>query len=325
MPISHHLRAAFAAACLAMTPAAGAQDAYPNRTVTIVNGFSAGGAVDTVARALADKLSASLGQSVMVESRPGAGSNLAATAVARSPADGYTLLLGTNGLAINMALYASPGFDVEADLAPISMVGDIPAIIAAHPSFPANSIPELIAHAKANPGTVSFATPGNGSLPHLAMALLASKDKLDLRHVAYRGGHPAVTDAIGGHVPLVVVNALEATPYILDKQLKGLGTTGSKRLQALPELATVAETPEFRSYEAQTWWGLFAPAGTPAPVLQRLEQEVHKALADPVLRKRIEDVGGSVKPSSRAELAAFVKSERAKWKEVVQATGLRAN
>jgi len=308
-----------------MAPAAGAQDAYPSRTITIVNGFSAGGAVDTVARALAEKLSVSLGQSVVVESRPGAGSNLAATAVARSPADGYTLLLGTNGLAINMALYASPGFDVEADLSPISMVGDIPAIIAAHPSFPASSIPELIAHAKANPGAISYATPGNGSLPHLAMALLAGKDKLDLRHVAYRGGHPAVTDTIGGHVPLVVVNALEAAPYILDNKLKGLGTTGPKRLQALPNLATVAEAPGLASYAAETWWGLFAPAGTPQPVLERLEREVHKALADPALRKRMEDVGGSVKPSSRAELAAFVRSERAKWKEVVQATGLKAN
>ncbi|WP_332695641.1 tripartite tricarboxylate transporter substrate binding protein [Bosea sp. (in: a-proteobacteria)] len=311
-----------AASALLLSQAAIGQD-YPSRVVTVVNGFSSGGAVDTVARALSERLSASLGQSFIVESRPGAGSNLAAMAVIRSAPDGHTLLLGTNGLAINMALYKTPGFDVEKDLAPISMVGDIPAVIAAHPSFPANSIAELVAFAKQKPNEASFATPGNGSLPHLAMALLAKQAGIEMRHVAYRGGHPAVTDAIGGHVPLVVVNALEATPFIKEGRLKGLAVTGPSRLAALPDVPTVAEGPGLAGFDAQTWWGLFAPAGTPPAVVEKLQSEVQKALADPKLRDRIESVGGRVRSSTAAELGAFVSTERKKWGQVVADTGLR--
>jgi tripartite-type tricarboxylate transporter receptor subunit TctC len=311
-----------AASAFAFSAAVSAEQ-YPSRTVTIVNGFSAGGAVDTVARALAERLSVSLGQSFVVESRTGGGSNIAAMAVARSAPDGYTLLLGTNGLAINMALYKSPGFDVEKDFAPISLVGDIPAVIAAHPSFPAGSIAELISFARQKPNGASFATPGNGSLPHLAMALLTKQAGVELQHISYRGGHPAITDAIGGHVPLVVVNALEATPYISDGRLKGLAVTGPARLAALPNVPTVAESPGHANFEAQTWWGLFAPAGTPSAVLEKLQAEVHKALADPRLRERIENVGGRVRASTAAELAVFVGAERRKWGQVVADTGLR--
>ena len=286
-----------AASALLLSQAASGQD-YPSKVVTVVNGFSSGGAVDTVARALSERLSASLGQNFIVESRPGAGSNLAAMAVVRSAPDGHTLLLGTNGLAINMALYKTPGFDVEKDLAPISMVGDIPA-------------------------EASYATPGNGSLPHLAVALLSKQAGIELRHVAYRGGHPAVTDAIGGHVPLVVVNALEATPYIKEGRLKGLAVTGPARLANLPDVPTVAEGPGLAGFDAQTWWALFAPAGTPPAVVQKLQSEVHKALADPKLRERIETVGGRVRSSTAAELGAFVTTERKKWGQVVADTGLR--
>lgn len=310
-----------AASALLLSQAASSQD-YPSKVVTVVNGFSSGGAVDTVARALSERLSASLGQNFIVESRPGAGSNLAAMAVVRSAPDGHTLLLGTNGLAINMAVYKTPGFDVEKDLAPISMVGDIPAVIAAHPSFPANSISELIAYAKQKPNEASYATPGNGSLPHLAVALLSKQAGIELRHVAYRGGHPAVTDAIGGHVPLVVVNALEATPYIKEGRLKGLAVTGPSRLAALPDVPTVAEGG-LAGFDAQTWWALFAPAGTPPAIVQKLQGEVHKALADPKLRERIETVGGRVRSSTAAELGAFVTTERKKWGQVVADTGLR--
>lgn len=310
-----------AASALLLSQPASGQD-YPSKVVTVVNGFSSGGAVDTVARALSERLSASLGQNFIVESRPGAGSNLAAMAVIRSAPDGHTLLLGTNGLAINMALYKTPGFDVEKDLAPISMVGDIPAVIAAHPSFPANSISELIAYAKQKPNEASYATPGNGSLPHLAIALLSKQAGIELRHVAYRGGHPAVTDAIGGHVPLVIVNALEATPYIKEGRLKGLAVTGPSRLAALPDVPTVAEGG-LAGFDAQTWWALFAPAGTPPAIVQKLQGEVHKALADPKLRERIETVGGRVRSSTAAELGAFVTTERKKWGQVVADTGLR--
>lgn len=302
-----------------------ASDQYPSRNVTILNGFSAGGAVDTVARALAEQLSASMGQNFIVESRPGAGSNLAAAAASRAEPDGHTLLLGTNGLAINMALYKNPGFDVEKDLAPISMVGDIPAVIAANPSFPANSLEDLVKLAKEKPGEIPFATPGNGSLPHLAMALFAKQAGIELKHVPYRGGHPAVTDVLGGHVPLVIVNALEATPYVQAGQLKGLAVTGAERLPSLPNVPAVAEDKRFSGYAAETWWALFAPAKTPQPVVEKLTAAVHKALADQNLRKRIESVGGRVRQSTPAELAAFVTDERAKWGKVVADTAIREN
>jgi tripartite-type tricarboxylate transporter receptor subunit TctC len=317
-------RLACAAAFLACAPAQAAEP-YPSRPVSIYVGFSAGGAVDTVARALAEHLSASLRQPFVVEAKPGAGSNLAARAVARATPDGYTLLLGTNGLAINMALFKTPGFDVEKDLAPISMVGDIPSVIAANPSFPANNLEELITLAKASPDQYAYATPGNGSLPHLAMALLEHDAGIKLKHVPYQGGRPAVTDAIGGHVPLVVVNALEAAPHIQAGQLKGIAVTGKERLAALPNVATVSQDPRFKSYVAETWWALFAPAGTPKPVLDQLTEAVHKALADPALRQRIESVGGQVQASSQQELGVFVTTERAKWGAVISQTGVTAN
>lgn len=317
-------RLACAAALLACAPAQAAEP-YPSRPVTIYVGFSAGGAVDTVARALAEHLSSSMHQTFVVETKPGAGSNLAARAVARATPDGYTLLLGTNGLAINMALFKAPGFDVEKDLAPISMIGDIPSVIAANPSFPANNLEELIKLAKASPDQYAYATPGNGSLPHLAMALLEREAGIKLKHIPYQGGRPAVTDAIGGHVPLVVVNALEASPHIVAGQLKGIAVTGKERLAALPNVATVSQDPQFKSYFAETWWALFAPAGTPKPVLDQLTDAVHKALADPALRKRIESVGGQVHASTQQELGAFVAGERTKWGEVIARTGLTAN
>jgi len=317
-------RLACAAAILSCAPAQAA-DPYPARPVTILVGFSAGGAVDTVARALAEHLSTSLKQTFVVETKPGAGSNLAARTVARAAPDGYTLLLGTNGLAINMALYKAPGFDVEKDLAPISMIGDIPSVIAANPAFPANTLDELITLAKASPDQYAYATPGNGSLPHLAMALLEREAGMKLKHIPYQGGRPAVTDAIGGHVPLVVVNALEAAPHIQAGQLKGIAVTGKERLASLPDVATVSQDPRFKDYFAETWWALFAPAGTPAPVLDALTKAVHQALADPGLRKRIESVGGQVHASTAPELSAFVTEERAKWGEVIARTGFSAN
>lgn len=315
---------ALAAALLATAPAPAAEP-YPVKPVTIYVGFSPGGAVDTVARALAEHLSASLGQTFIVEPKPGAGSNLAARAVAGAPPDGYTLLLGTNGLAINMALFKTPGFDVEKDLQPISLVGEIPSVIAANPAFPANTLAELVALAKAKPNDIAFATPGLGSLPHLAMALVAKQAGIELRHIPYPGGRPAVTDAIGGHVPLVVVNALEAAPHIRAGQLKGIAVTGPQRLASLPQTPTVAQEPGFAGYEAQTWWALFAPAGTPQPVVDRLAAAVQKALADPALRQRIESVGGTVHSSTPQELAAFVATERTKWGDLIRQLGLPPN
>ena len=306
------------AACLgaAGPGAAGPAATYPTRPVRILVGFAAGGAVDVIARALGEQLSVQLGQPFVVESRPGAGSNLAAAETARSDPDGYTLILGTTGLAVNMTLFPKPGFDVD-DLTPISKVGEIAAVIAANPSLPANSIPELAAAAKARPGDLAYGSPGNGSSPHLAAELLQRVAGIQLSHVVYKGGAPAITDALGGHIPLVAVNVLEALPHIRAGKLKALGVTSSHRLAMLPDAMTVAESG-YPGYSSATWYALFGPGRMPPDIVAKLNDAVQKALADPRFRARVEQVGGEVNGSSPEELRTFVRAERAKWGQVVK-------
>lgn len=296
--------------------AAGPADSYPSHPVRILVGFAAGGAVDVIARALGEQLSARLGQPFVVENRPGAGSNLAAAETARSAPDGYTLVLGTNGFAVNMTLFPKPGFDVD-DLTAISKVGEIAAVIAANPSLAANTIPELVAAAKARPGELSYGSPGNGSSPHLAAELFQRTAGIQLTHVVYKGGAPAITDTLGGHIPLVAVNVLEAQPHIQSGKLKALGVTSAHRLAMMPDVATVAEGG-YPGYQSATWYALFGPGRMPAEITAKLNEAVRQALADPRFRARVEQVGGEVTGSTPEELRAFVTTERAKWGQVVK-------
>ena len=303
-------------------PAAMAQD-FPSRQITILVGFPPGGAVDIVARALGERLSAQMGQPVIIENRPGANSNIAAAATAHGRADGYTLLVGANGLTTNMSLYAQPGYDVEQDLAPISSLGQIPNVIAAGPGFEGHTLADLIAAAKAKPGTIAYGSPGNGSSPHLTGELFERVAGIKLQHVPYRGGQPAITDALGGHIPLVMVNALEAMPHVKSGALTALAVTGLKRHPALPDVPTVAEAG-FPGFDAYTWWALVAPAKTPPDIVARLNQETRKAIANPKFQERLEQVGGQVTGSTPAELAAFIKDDRAKWGRIIQEAGIKA-
>jgi tripartite-type tricarboxylate transporter receptor subunit TctC len=298
-------------------------DNYPTRPVKILVGFAAGGAVDVIARALGEQLSQQLGQPFIVESRPGAGSNLAAAETARAEPDGYTLILGTTGFAVNMTLFAKPGFDVD-NLTPVSKVGEIAAVLAANPNFPSNTVPELVQAAKAKPGHLIYGSPGNGSSPHLAAELFQRMAEIKLTHVAYKGGTPAITDVLGGHVPLIAVNILEALPHLQAGSLKALAVTSSHRLSMLPNVPTVAESG-YPGYSSATWYALFGPGKLPPEIVAKLNTAVQKALAEPRFRAKMEQVGGEVTASSPDELRAFVKAERAKWGQVVREAQIKAD
>jgi tripartite-type tricarboxylate transporter receptor subunit TctC len=272
---------------------------YPTKPVKVVVGYSAGGAVDTVARTLGQSLSASMGQAFVIENKPGAGSNIAVKQVIDAAPDGYTLLLAANAVAANMALYQPAPFDAEKDLIAVSLIGRVPVVIAANANAPYDSISQLIAAAKAKPGSVSFATPGNGSTPHLAAELFARAAGISLMHVPYRGGAQAVTDVIGGQVPLLAMNAMEVKPQVASGKLKVLAVLSPQRSAIFPEVPTIAESG-FKGFEASVWYALMAPAKTPAAIVDRLHAEVQKALQTAEVRERMTAVGGEVLPGTRA-------------------------
>jgi tripartite-type tricarboxylate transporter receptor subunit TctC len=299
-----------------------AQSAYPDRPIKLVVGYSAGGAVDIVARTIGQSMSSSMGQPFIVENKPGAGTNIAVKSVIAAAPDGYTLMLAANALAANMALYKPAPFDAERDLALIAQVGRVPVVIAANTSVPYNNIAELIAAAKAKPNSVAFATPGNGATPHMAVELFSKTAGIDLQHVPYRGGAQAITDTIGGQVPLVAVNALEALPHVKSGKLKILATLSASRTGIFPDAPTIAESG-YPGFEASVWYGLVAPADTPKVIVERLYAEVQKALATPEVKARLTSVGGDVTPGSSTQFAALVRSERQRYDKLVQETGIK--
>ena len=298
-----------------------AQD-FPNKPVKIVVGYSAGGAVDAVARSVGQALQGSVGQPFVVENKPGAGTNIAVKSVIDSPPDGYTLLMAANALAANMALYQPAPFDAEKDLVPVSLVGRVPVVIAANANAPFSSIKELIAAAKAKPGSISFASPGNGSTPHMAIEFFKRAAGISLLHIPYRGGSPALTDVIGGQLPLVAVNALEVQPHVKSGRLKVLAVLSANRTSVFPNVPTIAESG-FPGFEASVWYGLVAPAATPKPVVAKLHAEVQKALQTQVVRDRMAAVGGEVLPGSAEQFAALIRSERLRYEKLVREANIK--
>ena len=314
----HFLRAALMSAATASMIGGALAQPYPNKPIKVYVGYSAGGAVDLIARAVGQKIAGPLGQSIVVENKPGAGSNIAIKAVIDSPPDGYTLLLAANALAANMALYQPQPFDAEKDLAPVSFVGRVPVVIAASTANAGmSSIKALIEQAKAKPGTVTFASPGNGSTPHLAVELFARAAGVSLAHVPYKGGSPAITDVIGGQVALVAVNALEVQPHVKSGRLKVLAVMSPTRSPALPDVPTIVESG-FPGFEASVWYGFMAPAATPKPIIERLHAEVQKALATPEVRERMAAVGGEAVPASIADFAALIRADRQRYDKLVR-------
>jgi tripartite-type tricarboxylate transporter receptor subunit TctC len=280
--------------------------------------------VDIVARTLGQTMSTSMGQPFIVDNKPGAGTNIAVKSVIDATADGYTLLMAANALAANMALYQPPPFDAERDLVPVALVGRVPVVIAANPAAPYNTVAQLIAAAKAKPGSIAFATPGNGSTPHMAGELFARAAGISLMHVPYRGGAQAITDVIGGQVPLLAMNALEVKPHVASGKLKVLAVLSPQRSAIFPDVPTIAESG-FPGFEASVWYALMAPAATPKPIVARLHEEVQKALKSPEVQARMSGVGGEVIPGSQEMVAALIHSERLRYEKLVREANIKAD
>jgi len=314
--------ACLVATALALTVQLAWSQPYPNKPVKVLVGYSAGGAVDTVARTLGQSLAVGMGQSFVIENKPGAGSNIAVKLVIDAAPDGYSLLMAANAVAANMALYQPPPFDAEKDLVAVSLIGRVPVVIAANANAPYDSIGQLIAAAKAKPGSVSFATPGNGSTPHLAAELFARAAGISLMHVPYRGGAQAVTDVIGGQVPLLAMNAMEVKPQVASGKLKVLAVLSPQRSAIFPDVPTIAESG-FKGFEASVWYALMAPAKTPAAIVDRLHAEVQKSLQTAEVRERMTAVGGEVLPGTRASMVSLLSSERQRYEKLVRDANIK--
>ncbi len=303
--------------------AASAQTAnYPSKPVKIVVGYAAGGAVDVVARTIGQSLQTSLGQAFIVENKPGAGTNIAVKSVITAEPDGYTMMMAANALAANMSLYQPQPFDAEKDLVAVSLVGRVPVVIAANANAPFANIKQLIEAAKGKPNTIAYGSPGNGSTPHMAIELFARAAGIDLQHIPYRGGSPAITDTIGGQVPLVAVNALEVLPHVKSGKLKVLGVLSANRSANYPDVPTIAESG-FPGFEASVWYGLVAPAATPKPIVAKLHAEVQKALQTKEVRERMNAVGGEVVPGSAEMFTNLIRSERVRYDKLVREANIK--
>ena len=313
---------AFAAATGLASVSMAQTAAYPSKPVKVVVGYAAGGAVDVVARTIGQSLSNAMGQPFVVENKPGAGTNIAVKSVIAAEADGHTLLMAANALAANMSLYQPMPFDAEKELVAVSMIGRVPVVIAANPNVPYANIKQLIEAAKGKPNSIAYGSPGNGSTPHMAIELFARAAGIDLQHIPYRGGSPAITDAIGGQVPLVAVNALEALPQVRSGRLKVLAVLSLNRSANFPEVATIAESG-FPGFEASVWYGLVAPVATPKPIVVRLHAEVQKALQTKEVRERMTGVGGEVVPGSAEMFANLIHSERVRYEKLVREANIK--
>jgi tripartite-type tricarboxylate transporter receptor subunit TctC len=296
---------------------------YPVKPIRLVNAFAPGGASDVVARAFAGKLTEYLGQQVAVEPRVGAGGNIAAETVARSPADGYTLLMGTFFLATNKSLYSKLSWDPQRDFAPISMVTASPLILCVHPSLPARNTRELIALAKKRPGELDFPSAGNGTSMHLGSELFNLMAGIKTVHVPYKGSGPGVLDLVAGRLHFMLNPMPEPMPFIKAGRLRGLATSTLKPISALPDLPPVAEAVP--GYEVLTWQGLVAPTGTPKEIVDRLNAELIKALKDPEFAARMRGMGLELYGTTPAQFAQFIRDENAKWAKVIKATGARVD
>jgi tripartite-type tricarboxylate transporter receptor subunit TctC len=318
---SRRLALGLAAAVLNFAALAQSQP-FPDKPVKVVVGYSAGGAVDAVARTVGHALSASMGQPFVVENKPGAGTNIAVKFVIDAAPDGYTLMLAANALAANMALYQPVPFDAERDLVPVSLIGRVPVVIAANAAAPYANIGQLLEAAKAKPGTIAFATPGNGSTPHMAVEFFERAAGISLQHVPYRGGSQAITDVIGGQVPLVAVNALEVLSHVRSGRLKVLAVLSPNRSAIFPDVPTIAESG-FPGFEASVWYGLVAPAATPKAIVAKLHAEVQKALQTKEVRERMTAVGGEVIPGSAEQFGALIHSERQRYEKLVREANIK--
>ncbi|QFR34394.1 tripartite tricarboxylate transporter substrate binding protein [Ancylobacter sp. TS-1] len=306
------------ASVLALAPAA-AQD-FPTRPVTLVIPFAAGGSTDLVGRLIAERMSAELGQPVVVENKGGAGGNLGAAQVAKASPDGYTILMGTVAThALNPTLYKKMPYDPVTSFAPVSLLVVVPNVLVVNPDFPAKTTEELIALLKKEPGKYSYASSGNGTPLHLSGELFKSMAGVDMQHIPYQGAGPALIDVLSGQVPIMFDNLPSSSGHIKSGKLRALGVTTAKRAPSFPDLPAIAEVVP--GYETYTWNAVFAPAGTPPEVVAKLNAAANKALADPKVQARLADFSAVSVGSTPEELGEHVKKEIAKWAPIVKASG----
>jgi tripartite-type tricarboxylate transporter receptor subunit TctC len=315
-----HLAAA-AAALTAVSRIARAQ-AYPSRPVRMIVPFAPGGTSDILARLMGQWLSERLGQPFVIENRPGANSNIGTEAVVRAPSDGYTLLLVTAAAAINATFYEKLSFNFIRDITAVAGIVRVPSVMVVNPSVPATTVPEFIAYAKSKPGKTTMASAGKGAPSHLAGELFKTMAGVDMVHVPFRGGGPAVTDLIAGQVQVVFPTIVESIEYIRASRLRALAVTTATRSDALPDIPTVGEF--LPGYEASGWFGIGAPKSTSSEVVDQLNKQINEGLADPKMKARLADLGGTVLPGSPADFGKHIAEETEKWGNVIRAANIKA-
>ena len=310
------------AALMLLTGATAQAQPYPSKPVKIVVPYAAGGAVDIVARSVGQPLSEALKQPVIVDNRPGASANIGMEIVAKAPGDGYTLLMASNGIATNMALFPKLAFDGRRDFAPVARIGYAPLVIVVPAASPAKSLKDLIAMANAEPGKLTYATAGNGSSGHLAGELLKSTARIDVLHVPYKGGAPAITDLLGERISFMPINPVEVLSHIRSGKLRALAVASDKRFPLLPDVPTVAEAG-LPGYEATVWWGIVAPAATSGDIVRQLNADTNKVLTDPEIAKKLNELGVVVTPGTPEQFRAFIDAQTKLWSGVVKAGGIQ--
>jgi tripartite-type tricarboxylate transporter receptor subunit TctC len=317
------LQLAAGAASLPVLSHGAAAQSYPTHPIRLLVGFPAGGGVDIVARLMAQWLTERLGQTVVVENKPGAATNLATEAALKSPPDGYTLLVGFVTQAVNASLYPNLNYNFIHDSAPIASISRGALVMVVAPDFPAKTIKEFIDYAKENPGKINMGSGGVGSPPHVAAELFSFMTGIKMAHVPYRGDAPGLTDLMGGRVQVYFPGLASAVELIKGGKLRALGVTTEERSKVLPDIPAIGEVVP--GYEASTWYGIVAPRGTPTEIINKLNKEVNAALADPKVLARIASLGGVPMVGTPASFAKFIADETAKWAEVVKKAGIKAN
>ena len=311
-----------------MNSSALAQDAapaYPTKSVRILVGYAAGGGLDVIARIFGQRFTESMGQTFLVENRPGAGGNIATDLTAKAAADGYTLNMAGSSHAINVSLYSKLPYDAVKDFAPVSLVAIAASVLVAHPSVPVNSLRDLIALAQSKSGQITYSSSGSGTPQHLAMELFRSMAGIQLLHVPYGGGAPAITAALAGQVQLHSNSLPTALPHVRSGKLRALGVTSAERSQIAPEIPTVAEAGGLPGYEATGWYGLLAPAGTPAPVIRKINGEIQRLLLQRDIKERLITLGFDPYRNSPEEFTQYIQRDIAKWGKVVRESGAKAD
>jgi tripartite-type tricarboxylate transporter receptor subunit TctC len=323
IPRRRFLHLAAGTAALPITSQVAWAQAYPARPVRWIIGFAPGGTTDVISRLIVQYLTEHLGQPFIVESRPGAATNLATEMVTRSPADGYTLLFIGSPNAINTSLYTRLNFNFSRDIAPVAAIVSVPTVMVVHPSVPVTTVPEFIAYARANPGKINMASSGIGSTPHLAGELFKMMAGVDIQHVPYRGAAPAMTDLLAGQVQVYFVTTPSSMQYIKSGQLRAIAVTTAKRVPELPGLPAISEFVP--GYDASAWYGLGAPKDTPKDIINKLNREINAAVANASIKKRFDDLGCTIIAGSPADLAKLIADDTERWAKVVRFAGLKAD